>query len=177
MGRFSVEGLTQHSNILGTDENTKEIFHSSIRTIYKDLFGETIEQTKETQKKNWNNRRNLIKERLWLCFEIDQEARKQLYRSLIDLEEYDGSGTGLYVIKLFIKNVVMKPIINFVSDISYRIWWMIKSLAKYYFFLTVTKPYLKYKTRVMNLVQSFKINVTKHLNNLNTYRLAPTVSL
>jgi hypothetical protein len=168
MDKFCVEGLTKHSNIFGCDENTHELFHDSIHEIYQELFGETIEHSQQVQKKNRHSKRELIKERLQLCFEVDREARKLPYRSLVQLEKYDDRGSGLYVLKLFFKYVVMKPIINFIDDISYRMWWMVKSLAKYYFFIGVTKPYEKVKKRVMILVRSLKNGVAKHLTSLNT---------
>ena len=177
MDRFCVEGLTGHSNICGNDENTKEIFHDSILMIYEDLFGETIERSKEVQKKNGHKSRGLIKERLWLCFEVDREARKLPYRSLISLEKYDGSGTAILVLKLFFKNVVMKPFINIIGDISYRIWWMLKSVGKYFFFMGVTKPLEKIKKRVMIIVRSLKNGVPKHLISKNYCKSVPTVAL
>ena len=177
MDKFCVEGLTGHSNIKGNDETTKEIFHDSIREIYEDLFGETIEHSKEVQKKNGHKSRGLMKERLWMCFEVDREARKQLYRSLVNLEKYDHRGNILHVLKLFIKNAVIKPIKNIVNNISYYMWYNLKAVAKYWFFLAVTKPVLKFKFKLSIMMPSITKYLNRHLINKYLRKLEHTVAL
>ncbi len=81
-----------------------------------------------------------MQDRLWICSQVDSEARKLDYRSHIDLGADDSPRPSLLAVKLYVKYQIVKPIFKFLDNMVYYIGWNIRRVVGYYLFVAVTLP-------------------------------------
>ena len=126
-----MEGLSHCTNIHAKeDDDTGDwLWDGAIKTIYQELYGETIEETKEIQRRNRHNNRNVLGERLPIRFEINRKARELPTRSLIQIDYLTNTLEPL-ACRLYFKYQIFRPLIRRLLDCKDTILEQLKSATR-----------------------------------------------